>query len=61
MRPRFDYEHRPDGRYFAPIPAWRDGHAGSLDDRREIVRIRHALGFRVEDWGEGNWTAKDLR
>lgn len=37
------------------------GRGSSLDDEPSVVRVRHVVGFAREDWGEGNWTAKDLR
>lgn len=32
-----------------------------LDEENRIVPVRHVVGFAREDWGEGNWTARDLR
>lgn len=39
----------------------RNGTISRIDDVAGVVRVRHVVGFTREDWGEGNWTAKDLR
>lgn len=48
--------------------AWRSpyinhqrGSASTLDEKAGVVQVRHVVGFAREDWGEGNWTARDLR
>lgn len=43
------------------VPDSRNGKASSLDEQKGVVVIRHVVGFGRQDWGEGNWTAADLR
>jgi hypothetical protein len=37
------------------------GKASALSTDAQLVRVRHVVGFAREDWGEGAWTARDLR
>lgn len=37
------------------------GTGRALTDGPQTVHIHHVLGFTRPDWGEGNWTAKDMR
>lgn len=38
-----------------------NGTSYSLDEESCVVQIKRTFGFHREDWGEGNWTADDLR
>lgn len=37
------------------------GTGYAADQVERIVQVRHVVGFTREDWGEGNWTARDMR
>jgi hypothetical protein len=37
------------------------GTGKALTNDNQTVHVRHILGFTHTDWGEANWTAKDMR
>lgn len=39
----------------------QQGSASKLSSSAQIVRVKHVVGFARENWGEGNWTGRDLR
>jgi hypothetical protein len=37
------------------------GTGKTLTTNDQTIHVRHVLGFTRNDWGEGNWTARDMR